>query len=216
LDVDFFLKERTAFIKHYFDEAAAPFIETMRKIEAEEPPFEPPYFDPETMTEEPAFLEEWLRAQTGLEVVGQTCVSMLSESLKIFFVTHEKIAGLDCEKSCGQNVFNKGFIRGYRTCFAKNGVNWSQCPANFSILEQVVLARNASQHATSIISTRVSHNVRALRKHPSPLFVSSYEKSLLASRGGSWLMAPAVHVTRNALHQAIDEVEKLAEWLEHG
>lgn len=216
MDVDFFLKERTAFIKHYFDEAAAPFIETMRKIEAEEPPFEPPYFDPETMTEEPAFLEEWLRAQTGLEVVGQTCVSMLSESLKIFFVTHEKIAGLDCEKSCGQNVFNKGFIRGYRTCFAKNGVNWSQCPANFSILEQVVLARNASQHATSIISTRVSHNVRALRKHPSPLFVSSYEKSLLASRGGSWLMAPAVHVTRNALHQAIDEVEKLAEWLEHG
>lgn len=58
MDVDFFLKERTAFIKHYFDEASAPFIETMRKIEAEEPPFEPPYFDPETMTEEPAFLEE--------------------------------------------------------------------------------------------------------------------------------------------------------------
>lgn len=216
MDVDFFLKERTAFIKHYFDEAAAPFIETMRKIEAEEPPFEPPYFDPETMTEEPAFLEEWLRAQTGLEVVGQTCVSMLSESLKIFFVTHKKIAGLDCKKSCGQNVFDKGFISGYQTCFAKNGVNWSQCPANLSILEQVVLARNASQHATSITSTRVSHNVRALRKHPSPLFVSSYEKNLLASRGGSWMMAPTVHVTRNALHEAIDEVEKLAEWLKHG
>lgn len=216
MDVDYFLKERTAFIKYYFDEAAAPFIETMRKIEAEESPFEPPYFDPETMTEEPAFQEEWQRAQTGLEVVGQTCVSMLSESLKIFFVTHEKIAGLDCEKSCGENAFNKGFIRGYQTCFAKNGLDWSQCPANFSILEQVVLARNASQHATSIISTRVSHDVRALRKHTSALFVSSYEKSLMASRGGSWLMAPAIHVTRNALHQAIAEVEKLAEWLEHG
>lgn len=215
MDVGFFLKERTAFIKYYFDEAAAPFIEITRKIEAEEPPFEPSYFDPETMTEEPAFLEEWLRAETGLELVGQTCVSMLSESLKIFFVTHEKIAGLDCEKTCGQNVFNKGFIRGYRTCFAKNGVNWSQCPVNFSILEQVVLARNASQHVTSITSTRASHNVRALKNHPSPLFVSSYEKNLLASRGGSWMMPPTVHVTRDALHAAIDEVEKLAEWLEH-
>lgn len=214
MDVNFFLKERTAFIKYYFDEVAAPFIETMRKIEAEEPPFEPPYFDPETMTEEPAFLEEWLRAQTGLEVVGQTCVSMLSESLKIFFVTHEKIAGLDCEKSCGQNIFKKGFIHGYRTCFAKHGVNWSQCPANFSILEQVVLARNASQHVISITSTRTNHNVGTLRNHPSPLFVSDYEKNLLAKRGGSWMMAPTVHVSRNALHQAIEEVEKLAEWLE--
>ncbi|MEB8056098.1 hypothetical protein [Pseudomonas fulva] len=214
MDVDFFLKERTAFIKHYFDEAAAPFIETMRKIEAEESPFEPPYFDPETMTTEPAFQEEWQRAQTGLEVVGQTCVSMLSESLKIFFVTLEKNAGLDCEKSCGPNIFNKGFIRGYRICFAKHGVNWSNCPVNFSALEQVVLARNASQHATSITSTRVSHNVKALRKHPSLLFVSNYEKDLMASRGGSWMMAPTVHVTRSALQAAIDEVEKLAEWLE--
>ncbi|POA55367.1 MULTISPECIES: hypothetical protein [unclassified Pseudomonas] len=214
MDVDFFLKERTAFIKHYFDEASAPFIETMRKIDAEEPPFEPPYFDPETMPAEPAFQEEWLRAQTGLQVVGQTCVSMLSESLKIFFVTHEKIVGLDCEKSCGEKIFSKGFIKGYRTCFAKHGVDWNQCPVDFSILEQVVLARNASQHATSITSTRAIHNERALRKHLSPLFVSSYEKSLLASRGGSWMMAPTVHVTRDALDAAIDEVEKLAEWLE--
>ena len=29
-------------------------------------------------------------------------------------------------------------------------------------------------------------------------------------------MAPTVHVTRDALHAAIDEVDKLAEWLEHG
>ncbi len=214
MDVNFFLKERTAFIRYYFDEVAAPFIEIIRKIEAKEQPFEPSYFDPETMTEEPAFLEEWLRAQTGLEVVGQTCVSMLSESLKIFFVTHENIAGLDCEKSCGQNIFKKGFIHGYRTCFATHGVNWSQCPVNFSILEQVVLARNASQHVTSITSTRTNHNVGTLRKHPSPLFVSDYEKNLLAKRGGSWMMAPTVHVSRNALHEAIGEVEKLAEWLE--
>ncbi|PSS59206.1 hypothetical protein [Pseudomonas sp. BBP2017] len=213
MDVDFFLKERTTFIKHYYDEAIAPFAETMQKIESGVPPFQPPPFNPQTMSDEPAFLEEWLRAQTGFQVVGQTCVSMLSESLKIFFVTHEKNLGLDFEKSLGKNVFSKGFIRGYRTCFAKIGVDWSNCPANFSILEQVVLSRNASQHATSITSTRANHVVGSLRKHPNPLFVSIHEMSLLASRGGSWMMAPAVHVTREALHQAVDEVEKLAEWM---
>lgn len=213
LDVDFFLKERTAFIKHYYDEAIAPFAKTMQKIEDGVSPFLPPPFDPETMSDEPAFLEEWLRAQTGFQVVGQTCVSMLSESLKIYFVTHEKNAGLDFDKLWGKNIFSKGFIRGYRTCFAKIGVDWSTCPANFSILEQVVLARNASQHATSITSTRVSHNVGALSKHPSPLFVSNHEMNLLASRGGSWMVSPAVHVTRDALHHAVGEVEKLAEWM---
>ncbi|VVN69523.1 hypothetical protein PS834_00321 [Pseudomonas fluorescens] len=213
MEVVFFLKERTAFIKHYYDEAIAPFAETMQKIEKGVPPFLPPPFDPETMSDEPAFLEKWLRAQTGFQVVGQTCVSMLSESLKIFFVTHEKNAGLDFEKLWGKNIFSKGFIRGYRISFAKIGVDWSKCPASFSILEQVVLARNASQHATSITSTRANHNVGALTKHPSPLFVSSHEMNLLASRGGSWMMPPAVHVTREALHQAAAEVEKLAEWM---
>lgn len=66
MDVGFFLKQRTAFIRHFFDEASTPFVETMRKIEAEEKPFEEPDFDPDAATGEPAFTEEWLRAQTGL------------------------------------------------------------------------------------------------------------------------------------------------------
>ena len=213
MDVELFLRDRTAFIKHYYDEAIAPFSETMQKVTDGVPPFVPPPFDPDTMSGEPAFLEEWERAHTGFQVVGQTCVSMLSESLKIFFVTHEKNAGLDFEKLWGRKTFSKGFIRGYQTSFARIGVDWSKCPADFSILEQVVLARNASQHATSVTSTRVNHDVGTLSKHPSPLFVSSYEMNLLASRGGSWMVPPAVYVTRDALHQAAGEIEKLAEWM---
>ncbi|WP_411961169.1 hypothetical protein ACK3BE_33380 (plasmid) [Pseudomonas mandelii] len=212
MDIKHFLEQRTAFIRHYFDEASAPFLETIRKIDSEEAPFEPPYFDPDTMSNEPAFLDEWLRAQTGVEVVGQTCVSMLSESLKVFFATHEQEAGLDCEKECGP--FKKGFIQGYRTCFAKHGVNWGSCPADFNILEQVVLARNASQHVNRITDTRASHSSATLKKYPSPLFVSDYEKKLMKSRSGSWMIDPAIHVSRQDLHAAISEVEKLAKWLQ--
>lgn len=101
MDVDFFLKERTAFIKHYYEVALAPFVETMRKLDDEEPPYQPPELDPEMMSEEPPFLVEWLRAQTGFQVVGQTCVSMLSETLKIFFMSHEEINGL---RTLGQTL----------------------------------------------------------------------------------------------------------------
>jgi len=214
MDVSFFLKQRTAFIRHFFDEASALFVEAMRKIEAGEKPFEEPDFDPDMATGEPAFTEEWLRAQTGLTVVGQNAVSMLSETLKIFFVTHEKNAGLDCVKEVGQELFSKGFIRGYRACFAQQGVDWSQCPVDFSILEQVVLARNSSQHVSCITSIRANHTVKALRKHPSPLFVNEYEKELMERLGGSWMIEPTVHVTRETLERAIEEVEKLAAWLE--
>lgn len=44
MDVLFFFKERTRFIRQFYDSAAAPFIQTMKAIENEEPPFDnPPY-----------------------------------------------------------------------------------------------------------------------------------------------------------------------------
>lgn len=61
---------------------SAPFLETMRKIEEQEAPFVPPEFDPDTMDMSPAFLDEWLQAQTGAKIVGQTSVSMLSETIQ--------------------------------------------------------------------------------------------------------------------------------------
>ncbi|WP_330213293.1 hypothetical protein [Pseudomonas sp. Z18(2022)] len=126
----------------------------MRKIDAQEAPDQPPPFDPDTMSLEPEFLQEWLRAQAGFQIVGQTCLSMLSDTLKIFFMTHEEINGFDCMGACGKGFFKKnGLIQGYRTGFAHYGVDWSQCLVDFDILEQVVLARNSTQHGNDIIST---------------------------------------------------------------
>lgn len=214
LDVDFFLKERTAFIQHYYDEAAAPFVETMSKIEAEEAPYQPPPFNPDTMSLEPAFLQEWLRAQAGFQMVGQTCLSMLSDTLKIFFMTHEDINGFDCISVCEKGLFKKkGFIHGYRSGFAHYGVDWAQCPVSFDILEQVVLARNAAQHGSHITTTSVSHKRDDLAKYPNPVFISDHERELMERWGGSWLVEPSIHVSPEALQQAIGEAEKLADWM---
>ena len=62
MDAKFFLKRRTSFIRFFYDTSAAAFRSVQTKIEAKEAPFDnPPYSeDPE-----PAYLEEWMEAETG-------------------------------------------------------------------------------------------------------------------------------------------------------
>ncbi len=55
MEVLFFLKERTKFIRHFYETAGESFRETKRQIEAGEPPFDnPPYSE----DGEPPYLEE--------------------------------------------------------------------------------------------------------------------------------------------------------------
>jgi hypothetical protein len=74
-----FTKNQTQFLRYFYSEAAKPFLETRRKIEAEEPPFEPPYSE----DAEPAFLSEWQDAGDALILLGQCVASMLSDRLKL-------------------------------------------------------------------------------------------------------------------------------------
>ena len=55
-----FLTERTTFIRSYYDTAAAPFLERLRRIEAGEPPFDNP---PIAEDGEPPYLTEWCNTQ---------------------------------------------------------------------------------------------------------------------------------------------------------
>jgi hypothetical protein len=81
VDVNFFLNQRTAFIRGFFDEAFAGFHETECRIDQTEPPFDnPPYSE----DSEPAFLTEWIDAGTSAELVAQACVSLLSDTLKLY------------------------------------------------------------------------------------------------------------------------------------
>ena len=83
MDVLYFLRERTRFIRLVFDNATAPFSSIVQKIENEETPFEPPYRE----DGEPPFLAEWMEAEEGLQVVGRMCISMLSATLQLYFKT---------------------------------------------------------------------------------------------------------------------------------
>lgn len=214
MDVLFFLKARTTFIRYFYETAGEPFREIKRKIEAGEPPFDhPPYSE----DGEPAYLEEWLEAEEGLEVLGRTCLSMLSPSLQLYFKTWERELGIRWEKGERERAFKNGFLKGYQECFGGVlGLSWDECPANLDLIEQITLARNRDQHPENITSMRVNHAGKDLSKHPHPFFVSEIEHKMHLApemEGGFW-MIPSVHVSREALFTAIDEVEKLTEWLD--
>lgn len=213
MDVLYFLKVRTEFIRQFYETAGEPFQEIMRQIEAEEPPYDPPYSE----DGEPVFLDEWLQANDGLQILGRTCLSMLSPTLQLYFKIWESELRIEWSEGERKRAFKNGFLRGYQRCFGEAlDLPWAQCPADLALIEQVTLARNRDQHPDQITSMQAKHSKYDLEKYPHPFFVSEFERRMCTDpeTDDAFWMTPAVHVSREGLFMAIDEVEKLAEWLE--
>lgn len=116
----------------------------------------PPYSeDPE-----PPYLDKWMDADTGIQIVGLSCVSLLSDSLKLYFGTlqHRVIGFRFADEESEKKAFKKGFVAAYTGILDHIlDTNWSDCPADLKIIEQVVLARNRGQHGGDLTSFYVSY-----------------------------------------------------------
>jgi hypothetical protein len=213
----YFLKERTKFIRFYYGQCVEPFTRIKDQIENGQPPFDdPPYSeDPE-----PPYLAEWMDAETGIQIVGLSCVSLLSDSLKLYFGSlQHHVIGFDFpNKESEKAAFKNGFLAAYTGILGSIlDTDWVDCPVDLEIIEQVILARNRGQHGGHLTSFRVSHDERTLTKHPRPFFASDQERESWIEGEGtavSSFLAPNVTITREALFAAVDQVEKLAEWIE--
>lgn len=214
MDVLSILKERTRFIRHFYETAGGPFRETIRQIEAGESPWDnPPYSE----NGEPSYLNEWLEADEALEVLGRACISMLSPSLQLYFKTWEGELGISWNKGERKRAFKNGFLQGYMTCFGDVlKLSWDDCPADLGLIEQITLARNRDQHPEHIYTMRVDHTRKDREKHPYLFFVSETDQKMYPDPelDGIFSMSPSVHVSREMLLAAIEQVETLAEWLE--
>lgn len=214
MDFLHFLKERIAFIRQFYENAATPFIERKRRVEAEEPPYDnPPYSE-----DEPAFLGEWLEADESLHVLGCACISMLSASLHLYFRMLELRIGVPLDDDLKRAFRKQGWFVGYREYFKRYwSVPFDKCPANLAVLEELVLARNRVQHPESIIFQRANYSEADLRKLRRPFFVDDSELPAFAEADEQdkiWLMPPMLHVTAEKLSTAANEVERFANWLE--
>lgn len=213
MDAFYFLKSRTQFIRFFYAEGAKGFADVKHRIENELPPFDDPPYSEDS---EPPYLSEWMDAETAREVLGITCISMLSDSLKLYFVTlEERVIRFSFENR--KAAFRDGFVPAY---FAALGeildTDWSDCPVDRALIEQVVLARNRGQHGEDITSFDVRYNQAMLEKHSRPFFIGDDEMSVLTSEEGSLtsLLMPTLKVSADRLAKALDEVDELAEWIE--
>jgi len=151
-----------------------------------------------------------------LEVTERCCISMLSASLQLYFKTWERELGLSCGKDFQPEFKREGLVGGYRTCLtARVGIDWSDCPAELAIIEQMVLARNRDQHPETITTVRVTHVNKDRRRFSRPFFMGDREAELFQeNEEPSLFMSPSIHVSRDKLMTAIEQVECLCEWLE--
>lgn len=141
---------------------------------------------------------------------------MLSDALKLYFNTlASRVIGFSFQNK--NAAFRGGFVPAYFEALGDIlDTDWSDCPADRALIEQVVLARNRGQHAEDLSSFLVTHDKATLEKHPRPFFVSDAEWSTLTSEEGSLasFLMPTIKISSAGLERAVDEVDALAEWIE--
>jgi hypothetical protein len=214
MDILYFLKARTAFIRSHYDIAAGAFEAIKRQIEKKEPPF---HDSPSSEDGEPAFLEEWIDADTSIRLVGLACGSLLHDALKLYlnFMQRERLRFAFDEADT--NRLKKDFVATYRDALGEIfDTDWQETGVDFGVIEQTALARNRAQHGTTLTTFHEAHDKRTLRKHPRPHFADKREIEAWedAGRPNNMFVTPTITVSRETLFAAIDAVEHLAEWME--
>jgi hypothetical protein len=197
----------------FYRDACAGFSETQRKIDALENPYGPQDDD----SGEPPYLEEWQAARDASLVVGETCVSMLSASLKIFLL--ERIGAVFITSEAGKKVLkNKGVLLGYRDLLSEAGFTIEDAPIDYKLLEEIELVRNHAQHPHSILDINARFSKDSLKKVPSPIFVDKDETLALlrvVNDDGRYLVPPPIFITPETMELAIVEVEQFCKWFDN-
>jgi hypothetical protein len=155
------------------------------------------------------------QAATARDVLAIFCISLLSDTLKLYLETlRSEVIGFSF---ADPKLFKDGFVAAYREVLGEIlDTDWSDCPADLGIVEQVVLARNRGQHGESLVTVEVTHDPRTLQKYPRPFFVSDDERDTWVRSGGNpeSFLTPSIKISSETLSPAIDHVEKLADWID--
>ncbi|MGD8113083.1 hypothetical protein [Vibrio sp. TRT 17S01] len=211
MDIEYFLKERTKFIRYFYETSSQPFVRTMADIEAGVEPYTPSYSeDPE-----PPFLNEWIDAKSAMEISGLHALSMLSSSLQLFLKAWVSRLEDHHGMSFKPDFKSKGWFNGYRQIFKECDLEMEHCPADLAVIEQITLARNRAQHPDHLTSVNVYHSKRDLEKYPNPYFAQQIEKKMaLEGSETNWFFPPIISPSKEKVFESINNVESLCSWLE--
>ncbi|EJL6983981.1 hypothetical protein NMT40_003588 [Vibrio cholerae] len=217
MDIKYFALSRVEFISAFYEKALAPFLETVRLIEEEKPPYEPAYSE----SDEPPFLSEWIDADQSIDVLGIQCASLLCSTLKLFLEeslknvfrsnTHKVTKNIKTENEY-KTEFKKGWLNGYCRLFEKEfNLNWSDSNINILLIEELILVRNRGQHPEHITMLSNSFSKKDMEKIPSPFFVDK----LYENKDFYDFLTPTIKPKPEKMKAAFEEVIKLINWLEN-
>jgi hypothetical protein len=204
------LKEKLRFVERFYTTASGPFLETKQKIEAEESPFEPPPFNPDTdFDTEPPFLAEWEEADDGLNLTGQAALSLVQAAFKQYLDSYIYLTGQEPPAGRG-NWFER-----YQQFFLKTyGIDWKGGPVEPSALEEINLARNDIQHTSQEFGMTRRMSQTHYSRFPDGLFAQDVDKAMAREIAGGLGFEPRIYVTGANLFEAIRRVEDFCEFLE--
>jgi hypothetical protein len=206
------LKDKLRFIERFYDSASRQFVEVKRKIDVSEEPFDSSSYDPDTVTGEPSFLDEWLEADESLNLVGQAALTLVQNSLKEyidgFMLDSTPIKEVKLRKGNWFQARKSFFLQAY-------AIDWDKSPIPVVELEEINLARNDIQHTDKLFGifglTR-RQNEEHRTRFPRGLFVHEIDRQLAAESADASL--GRIYVTKEKLREAIRRVERFCEYLE--
>jgi hypothetical protein len=222
MDVLFFLKLRTAFIRKFYEQASFGFVETKRKIEAYEAPFDNPSYDE---SGEPPYLQEWQDADESLDFLGQSCICHLAASVKLYLEeARQRLEGawptwsgkLVVPPLDTKVLKEHGYFQAYRKWCEQLGIDMARSGADLGLIEEVVLVRNRAQHPDSIGLHTLTQDKKYRSKFPKPFFGHRFEQAMYEHEGEEvgysfpWMLS----ISGDKVLRAIAETERLCEFLD--
>lgn len=207
MDLAFFVNQRLDFVEYFHESTTAHFEETKRKIEAGEPPYidnrDPEYAD------EPAFLEEWERADAAMTITGAACLDVLQSTFHAFLDEYMKEIGNKHVIPELRKMGKGSWLGNYRAFFEEYlKIDWATSGADLALIEQVILTRNDFTHNIDLLSHNAYQTPFHSRKHPDSAFVDARWKTLFIQR--SRLIVPP-----ETLERAIGTLRTLCQYLDN-
>ncbi len=200
------LRDKLRFIERFYGAAAEPFADRKRKIEAEEPPFVPPPFDPDSDTGEPPFQVDWEEADDCLNLVGQAALSLVQSALR------EHLDGFIRLSRQAPPTGRGNWFERYKTFYLDvYGIDWEKSTVSPLALEEINLARNDIQHSGQEFGMEKLMSKKHHRRFPDGMFAHQIDKEMGGSRSDS---QPRIYVSEENLSEAIRRVETFCEFIE--